>query len=266
MTDIADIPVFILCGGQGTRLREETEFRPKPMVDIGQRPILWHLMKIYSHFGVRNFVLCLGYKAEVIKEYFLNYKFHTGSLKVDLRSGVTEHLGAADGIEDWNVHLVDTGLESMTGLRIQKALEAVPAERFFLTYGDGVANIDLKALLTQHEEAGRKATITAVHPSSRFGELSLDGDLVQSFTEKPQTAQGWINGGFMVMEQSAMDVLPQGANEPLETAVLETLSHQHDLSVYRHDGFWQCMDTFRETQLLNSLWASGDAPWRFWSE
>jgi glucose-1-phosphate cytidylyltransferase len=261
-----DLPVFILCGGQGTRLREETEFRPKPMVTIGDRPILWHLMKTYAHYGCDDFVLCLGYKAEVIRDYFLNYRAYSGSSRVALGSGEVTRLGDAEKIEDWNVSLVDTGLLSLTGLRVQKALEVCPAERFFLTYGDGVADVDLNALLAQHIKSGRLATVTAVHPSSRFGELDIEGDCARSFNEKPQTDQGWINGGFMVLEREAMDLLPLGADEPLETAVMEKLSSLGQLSVYRHEGFWQCMDTFRESELLNSMWKSDSAKWKVWQD
>jgi len=259
------LPVFILCGGKGTRIREETEYRPKPMVQIGERPILWHLMKIFSHYGCSDFVLCLGYKAEVIREYFLNYKAYSGSCSVNLRSGAIAPLGH-DSTEDWNVALVDTGLESMTGLRVQRALKVCPAERFFLTYGDGVANVDLAALLRQHEATGRLATVTAVHPSSRFGELDIDGDRARSFSEKPQTNQGWINGGFMVVEREAFDLLGEEENVPMEVAVLEKLSELGQLGVYRHDDFWQCMDTYRESELLNSLWASEQAKWKIWDD
>lgn len=262
----SELPVFILCGGRGTRLREETEYRPKPMVAVGERPILWHLMKIFEHHGCKDFVLCLGYKAEVIREYFLNYRAYSGSCRVELRSGNVHRLGHQDSIEDWNVSLVDTGLESLTGLRVQRALRVSPAKRFFLTYGDGVANVDLRALLQQHEQSGRLATVTAVHPSSRFGELDIDGDQARSFNEKPQTDQGWINGGFMVIEREALDLLPLEANEPLETAVMEALSKSGQLGVYRHDGFWQCMDTYRESELLNALWNSQQAQWKVWKD
>lgn len=262
----SDLPVFILCGGHGTRLREETEFRPKPMIMIGARPVLWHIMKIYDHFDFNDFVLCLGYKAEVIKEYFLNYRTHVGSCRIDLRAGDVEQVGGGQDIEDWQVSLIDTGIHTMTGLRVQRALSVIPAQRFLLTYGDGVANVDIGSLLKHHEASGGLATITAVRPSSRFGELNLQGDQVHSFQEKPQTDAGWINGGFMVFEREAFDLLNPEENEPLETAVLEKLSKQGSLSVYRHDGFWQCMDTYREMQLLEDLWRSGNAAWRLWSD
>jgi glucose-1-phosphate cytidylyltransferase len=256
--------VVILCGGEGTRMREETEFRPKPMVMIGERPILWHIMKIYDHYEFRNFTLCLGYKAEMIRNYFLDYRMHTGSTRVALRSGKVEHLSEAFSVEDWTIALIDTGLDSLTGRRAKKALSYIDAERFMLTYGDGVADVDIAALLAHHRKSKRLATITAVRPSSRFGELGLEGDRVRSFQEKPQTGEGWINGGFMVFEAAALDVISNDANEPLETGVLEPLSKRGQLSVYRHDGFWQCMDTPREKQLLEAMWASRSAPWALW--
>ncbi len=262
----SNLPVFILCGGHGTRLREETEFRPKPMIMIGNRPVLWHIMKIYDYFGFRNFVLCLGYKAEVIKDYFLNYRAHVGSSSINLRAGEVESVGGDKEIEDWHVSLIDTGIHTMTGLRVQRALKVIPAQRFLLTYGDGVANVDVQSLLEHHKKAGGLATITAVRPSSRFGELGLQGDTVRSFLEKPQTDAGWINGGFMVFEREAFDLLETEQNEPLETAVLEKLSEQGQLSVYRHDSFWQCMDTYREMQLLEGLWRSGNAAWHLWAD
>lgn len=258
------LPVFILCGGQGTRLREETEFRPKPMVVIGDRPILWHIMKIYDHFAFRHFVLCLGYRADLIRDYFINYRTYSGSCRVDLKSGSFSTLGGRDEIEDWQVDLVDTGLNTLTGSRIKRALKLVPAKRILLTYGDGVADVDIGALVAHHERVGRMATITAVRPSSRFGELDLHGDHVTSFLEKPQTGAGWINGGFMVVDTEVFDLLPDHANEPLETAILQELSKRGELSVYRHDGFWQSMDTFREMQLLNELWSGQTAPWKVW--
>ena len=262
---VSELSVFILCGGQGTRLREETEFRPKPMVNIGERPILWHIMKIYDHYGFNDFVLCLGYKAELIKDYFLNYRTQRASCKVHLRGGVVELLGHDTALEDWRVALIDTGLDTLTGTRIKRALKFSDNRRFFVTYGDGVADVDIDRLLAHHRRSSRLATITAVRPSSRFGELDLNGDQVRSFTEKPQVGEGWINGGFMVFEREAFDILPDGENAPLETAVLEKLSRNGQVSVYRHDGFWQCMDTYREMQLLEEHWRSGHAAWCKWA-
>ena len=260
---LGDLDVVILCGGLGTRLREETEFKPKPMVEIGGRPILWHIMKHYHHYGVRNFILCLGYKGEAIRDFFLNYEFNHSDVAVDLRSGDIETLSNSFA-EDWRVVLADTGAETLTGGRIKKALRYVRGNTFLATYGDGLADVDLNALLAHHEQSGRLSTVTAVHPSSRFGELAIEGDMVRSFQEKPQVAGGWINGGFFVFNRRAFDKLRPDENVPLETGVLEKLADKSELSVYQHDGFWQCMDTAREMQLLNDLWASGEAPWQSW--
>lgn len=259
-----DVGAIILCGGLGTRLREETEFKPKPMVPVGGRPILWHIMKIYSHFGVRDFHLCLGYKSEVIKDYFLNYHSNTGSHRVELRTGTVELLGPSEPVEDWRVSLIDTGVETLTGSRVKRALQVLDGDRFFLTYGDGVADIDIAALLRHHEASGRLFTITAVRPSSRFGELDLDGDSIRSFKEKPQVGAGWINGGFMVFERRAFDILPMEDNSPLETVVLERMCEEGQVNVYRHDRFWQCMDTYREMQMLDAMWRERRAPWQLW--
>lgn len=261
--DLKDLDVVLLCGGLGTRLREETEFKPKPMVEIGERPILWHIMKHYHHFGVRNFILCLGYKGHVIRDYFLNYEMHNSDVAVDLRDGSVEMLSNAYA-EDWRITLADTGPETLTASRIKKALRYVRGDTFLATYGDGLSNIDLPALLAYHRKAGRLATVTAVHPSSRFGELAIEDGLVQSFQEKPQVADGWINGGFFVFERSAFERVRPSDNLPLETGVLESLAAESQLAVYQHDGFWQCMDTFREMQLLNEMWSSGQAPWQSW--
>lgn len=258
-----EMSAVILCGGMGTRLREETEFKPKPMVEIGGKPILWHIMKHYSHFGVRNFVLCLGYRGDVIRDYFLNYQTHTSDVAVDLRSGGVETLSNGHA-EDWRVVLAETGQDTLTGSRIRQALRYVRGNTFFATYGDGVSNVDLAALLAHHRRVGRSATVTAVHPSSRYGELSIDGGLVKTFREKPQVNDGWINGGFMVFERAAFADLRPDDNASLEQGVLEKLAARGDLAVYQHGGFWQSMDTYREMCLLNDLWARGQAPWRIW--
>ncbi len=253
----------ILCGGQGTRLREETEFKPKPMVEIGGKPILWHIMKHYSHFGVRRFILCLGYKGQIIRDYFLSYHLQGKDLAVDCKTGAVSSL--SNGVEDdWEIVLADTGEETLTGTRIQRVLKYLRGERFFATYGDGVADVDLAKLLRSHNASGRQATVTAVHPSSRFGELSISDGMVQDFSEKPQVSDGWINGGYFVLERRAFDGLDPSENAPLETGLLERLARRRQLSVYQHDGFWQCMDTYREMQLLNSLWQDGKAAWKVW--
>ncbi|HEX7005744.1 MAG TPA: glucose-1-phosphate cytidylyltransferase [Alphaproteobacteria bacterium] len=260
-----DLDVVILCGGLGTRLREETEFKPKPMVEIGGRPILWHIMKHYHHFGVRNFILCLGYKGDVIRDFFLNYEVHNRDIAIDFADHSVETLSQGD-VEDWRVVLIDTGADTLTGSRIKKALKYVRGNSFFATYGDGLADVDLDKLVVHHRGAGRLATVTAVHPSSRFGELSIADGMVRKFQEKPQVAEGWINGGFFLFDKRAFDGLSPQANVALETGVLEALAERQQLSVFQHHGFWQCMDTFREMQLLNDMWNRGHAPWHTWKE
>lgn len=255
--------VVILCGGLGTRLREETDIKPKPMVSIGNRPILWHIMKTYAAHGYTDFVLCLGYKGHVIRDYFLNYKVQNADVRVKLGVGTVEILAADHGESDWTITLADTGDSSLTGTRIQKVLPYIRGERFMATYGDGVADVDIGQLLAAHENSGLDATVTSVHPSSRFGELSLTGDIVRTFKEKPQVDQGWINGGFFVFEKKAFESAPTH-NFSLEGELLEVLAERRRLGVYRHPGFWQCMDTFREMQLLNDLWKEGGAPWKVW--
>jgi len=258
--------VMVLCGGLGTRLREETEFKPKPMVEIGGKPILWHIMKHYHGFGANSFVLCLGYKGDVIRDYFLNYRSHNSDFAVDLGSGSVETL--SNGFdEDWRVVLAETGRDTLTGSRIRRALRYVRGTTFFATYGDGVADVDLGALLAHHRRSGRLATVTAVHPSSRYGELGIEEGMVKTFCEKPQVTQGWINGGFLVFEKAAFDrVSPELDDVSLEQGVLESLAADGQLAVYQHPGFWQCMDTYREMQLLNELWSSGSAPWKSWRD
>ena len=258
--------VMLLCGGLGTRLREETEFKPKPMVEIGGKPILWHIMKHYHAFGAGSFVLCLGYKGDVIRDYFLNYRSHNSDFAVDLGSGSVETL--SNGFdEDWRVVLAETGRDTLTGSRIRRALRYVRGTTFFVTYGDGVADVDLGALLAHHRRSGRLATVTAVHPSSRYGELGIDQGMVKTFREKPQVTQGWINGGFLVFETAAFDRVPIALDDvSLEQGVLESLAADGELAVYQHPGFWQCMDTYREMQLLNEMWSSGSAPWKTWRD
>ena len=253
--------VAILAGGLGTRLLEETTVKPKPMVEIGGRPILWHIMKHYAHFGFKEFVLALGYKGEVIKDYFLNFRAHTSNLTVSLADGSVT-VGDGEG-EDWTVHLVDTGLNSMTGGRIKRVLRQVGQESLMLTYGDGVANIDLHALLACHRAQGRLATVTAVRPPARFGSITLDGDSIVRFDEKPQLGEGWINGGFFVLEPGVVDYIA-GDDTVFEREPLERLARESQLAAFRHDGFWQGMDTLRDVKLLESLWSTGAAPWRVW--
>lgn len=262
MHQAAGMEVVILCGGQGMRLREETEFKPKPMVAIGAHPILWHIMNHYRTFSVRDFVLCLGYKGEIIRDYFLNFLHHNSDIQINLADGTVSVLRSS--LLDWRVTLADTGAVTMTGARIRRAAEYVTGERFFATYGDGVSDVDLDALLAFHLKTGKKATVTAVRPSSRFGELSVNGHLARSFAEKPQTEAGWINGGFFVFEKQTVAGFSSDPGLSLESGVLDTLARENELAVFQHRGFWQCMDTYREMQLLNELWASGAAPWKTW--
>ncbi len=253
--------VVILAGGLGTRLSEETAVRPKPMVEVGGRPILWHIMNIYAALGHKEFLVALGYKGEYIKQYFLNYHCTRGDLSVSLGSGeVKVHDGER---EDWTVHLVDTGLNTQTGGRVKRLSPWLEGESFMLTYGDGVADIDISGLLAFHRQQGRLATVTVVRPPSRFGGVSIKDEVVTEFIEKPQIGEGWINGGFFVFEPAALDYLA-GDETILERDPLERLARDGQLAAYRHDGFWQCMDTLRDVRLLESLWESGKAPWKLW--
>ncbi len=251
----------ILAGGLGSRLAEETDRRPKPMVEVGGRPILWHILKLFGAQGFTDFTLALGYKGEEIKRWVLGYRDLSQDLRVDLRSGRVEPL-SPEAREPWTIDLVDTGQQTNTGGRLLR-LRAALQETFFLTYGDGVADIDLNALLTFHRAQGRIATVTAVRPPARFGGLEFDGDLVDRFEEKPQVGEGWINGGFLVMEPEIFDWI-EGDESVLEYDVLPRLAAARQLAARRHDGFWQCMDTLREKRYLDSLWSSGQAPWRRW--
>jgi glucose-1-phosphate cytidylyltransferase len=254
--------VVILAGGMGSRLAEETVVRPKPMVEIGGRPILWHILQGYSAFGYREFVIACGFKSEVIKEYFHFFALRSNDCIVDLRSGSIRPLSTA--APDWQVALVDTGLATMTGGRLARVRPLIGGATFMATYGDGVGNIDIAALVAFHRRHGRLATVTAVRPPARFGGLTLDGDQVSDFSEKPQTGEGWINGGFFVFEPAVLDYIHDDATV-LERDPLERLGREGQLMAYRHDGFWQPMDTVRDRQLLETLWASGDAPWKVWS-
>jgi len=251
--------VVILAGGLGTRLSEETEIKPKPMVEVGEHPILWHIMKTYAHYGFSDFFLALGYKGEFIKRYFLDHYSLGGSLRVNLASGLVEDL--EKNTEDWTVQLMDTGQQTQTGGRIKRLEPWLQEGTFMATYGDGVCDVNLQALLEFHKSQGKLATITAVRPPSRFGGLVFDGNLVQDFIEKPQIGEGWINGGFMVLEPQVLDYL-DGDDSTLERDGLERLAADRQLAAYRHEGFWQCMDTLREKRLLETLWQSGNAPWK----
>ncbi len=258
--------VVILCGGKGTRLREETEFRPKPMLPIGERPILWHIMKIYAAQGHKDFVLCLGYKGEIIRDYFRNYLWNV--CDVTMRLGrfpaVTYHNSHDE--EDWSVTLAETGESSLTATRIRKIQSYLGGdEDFLLTYGDGVGNIDVNRAIAEHQARTRVCTITGVHPPGRFGEIEVDDEnLVKAFNEKPQVEAGLINGGFMVCNRRLFDYLPADQDEMLETGALRELAKEGKLGTYRHEGFWQPMDTFHEFTMLNRMWADGKAPWKIW--
>lgn len=260
------LTVVILCGGKGTRLREETEFRPKPMVPIGRRPILWHIMKIYAHHGHTDFVLCLGYKGEMIKEYFRNYHWNTSDVTLNLgRSpGVIYHGGHAE--EDWTVTLADTGEESMTAFRVHQIRRYLPAGKpFFLTYGDGLADMDMNAAIECHRKSGKALTLSAVHPAGRFGELAVAADgSIHTFQEKPPMEAAYVNGGFMVCNHRLFDYLTDDPTVMLERAPMVSLVRDQQLNSYRHEGFWQPMDTFQEAQYLNRLWDAGQAPWKKW--
>ena len=253
--------VVILAGGLGTRLSEETVTKPKPMVEVGGQPILWHILKGYAAHGFKEFVIALGYKGEYVKDYFLNYRLRTSSLSVRLSTG--ESFVRDGQPEDWLVHLLDTGANTMTGGRIRRAAQFVGREPFLATYGDGVCNVDIQKLVAFHRAHGKLATVTAVRPPARFGGLAFDGDFVADFVEKPQIGEGWINGGFFVFEPGVIDYL-SGDECILEREPLERLTAERQLVAYRHEGFWQCMDTVRDLQLLNNLWQSGQAPWRIW--
>jgi glucose-1-phosphate cytidylyltransferase len=254
--------VVILAGGYGTRLTEETEVRPKPMVEIGERPILWHIMKHYAHYDCREFLVALGYKGEQIKRFFLDYSLMTRNLTVALRDGGVV-VGDSTEPDDWIVHLVDTGMQTNTGGRLKRLESLLCRETFLLTYGDGVGDIDIAALLEFHRAHKKIATITAVRPPARFGGLSFRGEVVAEYQEKTQVGEGWINGGFMVLEPDVFGYL-EGDQTSLESDCLTRIAQDGQLVAYKHDRFWQCMDTLREVRVLRALWQSGEAPWKVW--
>jgi glucose-1-phosphate cytidylyltransferase len=253
--------VVVLAGGRGTRLSEETSVRPKPMVEVGGKPILWHIMHIYAHYGFREFVVACGFKAEIIKKYFLNFYLHNNDYSVNLQDGSRELLNA--GPIDWRVSVVDTGLDTLTGGRVLRLKNFLRDAAFMVTYGDGVGNVDIGALAAFHRSHGKLATVTAVRPPARFGALQLDGQQVTRFAEKPQTEGGWINGGFFVFEPGVFDFLKDD-NSTLEGEPLERLARDGELMAFMHEGFWQPMDTLRDRQMLDTLWATEKAPWMLW--
>jgi glucose-1-phosphate cytidylyltransferase len=261
-----DVTTIILCGGRGTRIREVSAVVPKPLVPIGDRPILWHIMKLYSSYGFSDFVLALGWLGDEIRKFFLHYEALTRDFTIGLGAeGGIEFLGS-HGEDDWRVTCLDTGLDSLTGSRVRRASRHLPDGPVMVTYGDGVGNIDVRALLEFHRGHGRQATVTAVRPPGRFGELRIHDDgLVAEFEEKPQTSTGAISGGFMVFEREAVDrYIPADVDVMLEREPLRALAADHQLMAFEHDGFWQPMDTPREQELLQELWASGEAPWKTW--
>ncbi|MCB4820762.1 glucose-1-phosphate cytidylyltransferase [Roseicella aerolata] len=264
--------VAILAGGLGSRLAEETEARPKPMVEIGGIPILWHIMRYYAGFGHRDFVVALGYKGNYIRRYATDFAaLSPGNLRIDYSRRQVDYdtqLGNESGewsMDGWKLELVDTGLETNTGGRIKRLKQVIGNERFFLTWGDGVSTVDLDALLAFHRSHGKLCTLTAVRPPARFGHLEIDGDQITEFNEKPQTGEGWINGAFFVCEPGVFDYIEGDATQ-FEKQPLQALARDGQLMAFKHYGFWQCMDTIRDKVLLENLWASGEAPWRIWDD
>ena len=255
--------VVILAGGRGTRINEETEILPKPMVEIGGKPILWHIMKIYSHYGFNDFVICLGYRGYMIKEYFSHYFMHMSDITIDLSKN--ENIIHTSNSEPWKITLVDTGLETMTGGRLNRVKKYLDKETFMLTYGDGLANVDIKNLVKSHKQGGETATLTAIQHVGKFGILDLDkNDQISSFLEKPRGEGGWINGGFFVLEPGVFDFIPEGDTAVWEREPLEMLAKKGQLHAYKHDGFWSCMDTLRDKIELEKIWQSENAPWKVW--
>jgi glucose-1-phosphate cytidylyltransferase len=253
--------VAILAGGLGTRLAEETEIRPKPMVEIGGRPILWHIMKIYDHYGFKDFIIALGYKGEYIKKYMVDYCNLSSDLTVQIKTGkIVQHNGNST---DWTIDLIDTGLKAQTGGRIKRLAPYVGNETFMLTWGDGVSDIDIHKLLAFHKKHGKLATLTAVRPPARYGYLDLDGDRIVEFSEKPQAREGWINGAFFVLEPGVFDYI-EGDSTQFEKEPLEGLARDGQLMAYKHTSFWQCMDTLREKHILENYWQSENPPWKLW--
>lgn len=258
--------VVIFCGGKGTRLREETEYRPKPMVPVGDRPILWHIMKLYAHHGHNDFILCLGYKGDVIKQFFQHYLWNTCDVTLSLGREPRAEFHGRHGEENWRVTLADTGLESMTAERLRRVERYLGDDQeFLLTYGDGVGNIDIPRTIAQHRATKKLLTVTAVHPPGRFGDLALGpGDTVSGFNEKPQSEGGWINGGFFVVSRSVFGGLADFGDVMLERGPLDRMAAQGQLGAYKHEGFWQPMDTYQEYLFLNRLWQENRAPWKVW--
>lgn len=257
--------VVILCGGLGTRLREETEFRPKPMVEIGGKPIIWHIMKIYAHYGFNDFILCLGYKGEMIKEHFYNYELRNNDFTITLGKQKQFKIHSNHDEQNWRITLADTGENTLKGARIKKIEKYLDCDQFMVTYGDGVADINIKELVAFHQSHGKLATVTGVKPAfSRFGKLKIDGEHVTQFSEKPHDEAEFVNGGFFVFNKQLLENLNDSDNCDLEVGLLEKLVSQGELMVFKHTGFWECMDTLRDTEYLNKLWETSQVPWKLW--
>ena len=256
-----NIPVVILCGGQGTRLQEETAYKPKPLVEIGGRPILWHIMQHYARFGFQEFYLALGYKGEMIKKYFLDFYALNQNFSVSLENGQVRTI-QENGVESWQVHLIDTEQSTMTGGRLKKLAPLIGERTFLMTYGDGVSNVNLERLLTFHREQRALVTLTAVRPPARFGAIEFDGHRVRHFKEKSTIHEGWINGGFFVIQSEALNYIKEDVM--WEHAPMEQLAEEGELYAYKHGGFWQCMDTTRDLKYLEDVWQTGEAPWKTW--
>ena len=259
-----NIKVVIFAGGLGTRLREETEFRPKPMVHIGSRPILWHIMKIYAYYGFKDFILCLGHKGELIKKYFYDYEVLNNDFTIELgnKKNIQVHKDADE--KGWRVTLADTGDKALKGARLKRVQKYIKNKMFMMTYGDGVANIDINDLLNFHLKHGKLVTMTGISPASRFGELKIKGDKVKSLVEKPEESNGFVNGGFFVFNRDIFDYLSEDDNCDLEIGALENIAKDGQLMVYKHRGFWACMDTMRDVEYLNKLWNENKAAWKIW--
>ncbi len=259
-----NMKVVILCGGAGTRLREETEFRPKPMVNIGPYPILWHIMKYYSQFGFKEFVLALGYKGDMIKNYFCHYELMNNDVTIELGQPEKTCIHYAHDEAGWKITLADTGEKSLKGARLKKVEKYIVGDTFMMTYGDGIADVDIGKLLAFHQAHGKMATVTGINIASRFGELKIDGDSVETFSEKPQDGKGFINGGFFVFSRKILDYLTADDLCDLEVGPLEQIAGEGQLMVYKHKGFWACMDTLRDMEYLNKIWNDGRARWKIW--
>jgi glucose-1-phosphate cytidylyltransferase len=260
------MPVVILCGGMGTRLREETERLPKPLVQIGEKPILWHIMKIYAHHGFRRFILCLGYKSWLIKEFFLRYREQVSDFTLEMNSGDGPVLYDNGADEDWSVTCAETGLTTATGGRVWRVRDYIDTDTFMLTYGDGIGQVDVGALLDFHYEQGLIGTVTGVHPSSRYGEMKVEGTRALEFAEKPQLVEGLVSGGFFVFQREFFDYMNDDPGLWFEESPLGDLARDDQLAVFRHEGYWLGMDTYRDLTELNELWAAGEAPWKIWSD